>query len=430
MNSLAEKYMNVTLDYPIYFGIKAGFDDLTDLHNEWLKGFLYADDDQTLLAHRGSYKTTTLAVAFALMIVLYPNKSILFFRKTDTDVAEIIVQTSKLLLTEEFQRLAMCLYGTSLIIVKTTYSEIDTNLKTTNRGSSQLVGLGIGASITGKHADIVATDDIVNLKDRASKAERDRTKLAYMELENIRNNSGRFINTGTPWHKEDAISIMPNQKKFDVYSTGLRTKEEIQALKEKMTPSLFSANYELKHIADEDTMFKDPVFDNGSNTEKLYNGISHIDSAYGGDDYTAFTILNETGGKIYVYGKLWHKHIDDCMPEIEQKRKAYLSGTLYTERNADKGYVAKNLQKPVETYHEKENKYIKISTYLRSNWKQIVFVQGTDPEYVEQIIDYTEKAEHDDAPDSLASLLRINVNKRKKSSMSTDKKIQAVKRLF
>src|SRR5699024_8143197 len=104
----------------------------------------------------------------------------------------------------------------SLIIVKTTYSEIDTNLKTTNRGSSQLVGLGIGASITGKHADIVATDDIVNLKDRASKAERDRTKLAYMELENIRNNGGRFINTGTPWHKEDAISIMPNQKKFDV----------------------------------------------------------------------------------------------------------------------------------------------------------------------------------------------------------------------
>ena len=32
---------------------------------------------------------------------------------------------------------------------------------------------------------------------------------------------------------------------------------------------------------------------------------------------------------------------------------------------------------------------------------------GTDEEYINQICDYNENAEHDDAPDSLASVIRI-----------------------
>ena len=57
------------------------------------------------------------------------------------------------------------------------------------------------------------------------------------------------------------------------------------------------------------------------------------------------------------------------------------------------------------------NKYIKISTYLKSNWSRIIFIKGTDTEYINQILDYTENATHDDAPDSLASLIRETINK-------------------
>ena len=57
------------------------------------------------------------------------------------------------------------------------------------------------------------------------------------------------------------------------------------------------------------------------------------------------------------------------------------------------------------------NKYIKISTYLRENWSKIIFVKDTSKEYINQILDYTENAEHDDAPDSLASLIRETENK-------------------
>ena len=59
------------------------------------------------------------------------------------------------------------------------------------------------------------------------------------------------------------------------------------------------------------------------------------------------------------------------------------------------------------TYHESMNKHLKITTYLKGEWKKVVFVAGTDQEYINQICDYTEDAEHDDAPDSAASCLRL-----------------------
>lgn len=404
---------------PIIFGNEAGFTDLTDIHNDWLKSFLFNEDDQTLLAHRGSFKTTTLAVAIALLIVIEPNDNITFFRKTDTDVIEIIKQVSKILQTPMMQLLVMSIYGVSLSLNKDTGSEIDTNLHTDAKGVSQLVGLGIKTSITGKHSGKVITDDIVNITDRISKAEREKTKLQYQELQNVKNRGGRFINTGTPWHKEDAIGLMPNVKRFDCHQTGLITKQQLQQLRDSMTASLFAANYELKHIADADAMFTNPMIDDGTNTDKIYQGVAHIDPAYGGADGTAFTILKERDDKLYVFGKRWDKHVDDCLPMIYAHHKDLRAGTLHIETNGDKGYVANKIEQqhlPVSRYHEKENKYIKISTYLRSNWSKIIFIDGTDADYINEILDYTENADHDDAPDSLASLIRQTVKQGKLES--------------
>lgn len=167
----------------------------------------------------------------------------------------------------------------------------------------QLLGLGIKTSITGKHADLVITDDIVNLNDRISPAERTRIKLAYNELQNIKNRNGRFINTGTPWHKEDAISMMPNVKKYDCYQTGLIGREKLEELRQKGLPT------------------------------KLYS--------------------------------------------------------------------------------ENTNKFIKIASYLKKEWSNIYFLEGTDVEYLDEILDYSETAAHDDCPDSAASIIRALTSKTK-----------------
>ena len=399
--------LKILMKKPVNIAHLLGFKDMTDLHNQWLKEMVYDTNDRTILAHRGSYKTTCLSVAIALIIILFPRKKIIFLRKTDDDVIEVIKQVANILSTPLMAHIVATLYGVELEFRLRTSFKLDTNLDVSAQGAPQLLGIGTSGSLTGKHADIIITDDIVNTKDRVSKAERDRVKLVYMELQNVLNRGGRMINTGTPWHKEDAISIMPNVEKYDCYSTGLITKDKLADIRSKMTPSLFAANYELVHIASEEAMFDVPKFTDDAN--KILDGVCHIDASYGGSDGTAFTICKVENNKIYVFGKRWDKHVDKCINEILSLQEKYKAGSIRCETNADKGYLAKELEKKgcfVITYHENMNKFIKISTYLRRYWNEIEFIECTDPEYINEILDYTENASHDDSPDSLASIIR------------------------
>ena len=284
-----------------------------------------------------------------------------------------------------------------------------TNLTNDPRGTSQLVGKGSKGSLTGKHFDRIFTDDIVNIQDRISKAERERTKTVYQELQNIKNRGGRIYNTGTPWHADDCFCLMPNPQKVDCYQTGLISQDQITWLKAHMLPSLFAANYELKHIASEDIIFANPI--TGGDPALVEQArFVHIDAAYEDNkDYTALTICRKVGDKYYVYGRLWHKAVDSVKAEMIAERKRFNTGGFLCENNADKGLLAKMLKMDGErasTYHESENKYIKIVTFLKWVWADIVFVQGTDDEYIKQICEYNEFADHDDAPDSLASYIR------------------------
>lgn len=405
MNSKLVKSLK---DEPVKYARLLGFDLLTDLHNEWIKDMVWQqEDDETLLAHRGSYKTTCVSFALALIIVLKPNKTTIFIRKTDTDVIEIAKQTDKILRSDLFSYIVKEIYGVDLQITSNSY-QIDTNLNTGTKGTPQLICLGIYTSLTGKHSDYIFTDDIVNVQDRISQAERERTKLQYQELQNIKNRGGRIFNTCTPWHKHDAISeLMPNKKFYDCYSTGLISESKLRALRESMDPSLFAANYELKHIASDKALFGKPNYCNDETL--LYEGVSHIDASYGGADWTAYTIMKKANGKIYALGKTWQKHVDDCLAEIQALQEHFKVGTVYNEKNADKGYLAKELQKRgmlPKLYQEKQNKYVKISTYLRREWKNIYWLEETDRDYMNQVLDYTENAEHDDCPDSASSLIR------------------------
>ena len=407
MNTLQQDTIEALTNDPVAFGRMVGFTDLTELHNEWLKVWLWGEGDTTTQAHRGSYKTTDLAVFIAQHALVFRDKNLMFLRKTDADVAEVIRQVARIMRTGAYQKFAKNLYGITPVVTKETASEIHTNLYRGKSGASQIVGIGLGGSITGKHADTVITDDIVNIKDRISRAERERTKIMYMELQNVKNRGGRIINTGTPWHKDDAFTLMPNIKKYSCYDTGLMTDAQIQLLRDSMSASLFAANYELKHIADENAMFTDAKFT--AEVEAIYNGICHIDASYGGEDATAFTVIKEQGDRLIVYGKKYTQHVEDVLTEILAKKQLYRAGTTWTERNADKGYLDKSLKQRGDTsstYHEKMNKHIKISTYLKENWSRVYFLNDTDPEYIAEILDYTETAAHDDCPDSLASAIR------------------------
>ena len=399
------------LQHPEEIGQRVGFKDLTALHGEWIREMVFGEGDYTLQAHRGSYKSSCLAVAVSLMLVLYCRQNIIFLRKTDNDVSEMLGMVSKILKSEIVGDIARAIYRTELSITAESMTHLSTNLWTSPMGAPQLLGLGIRASITGKHAWYVITDDICNKDDRVSRAERERTKLQYDELQNIRNKGGRIINLGTPWHKDDVFSKMPNIVRYDCYSTGLISKEQLAALRENMAPSLFAANYELKHIASSEVIFETlPRFTNDASF--LRDGVAHVDAAYGGSDYTAFTCGRRDWDNdvMYLYGKIWHKSVDKVMDQIVDESHRLMCEPIRCEDNGDKGFLRKEFLARgayAATYSEHMNKFIKIVTFLKKWWPKIIFLEGTDPEYIDQILDYTENAEHDDAPDSAACVCRI-----------------------
>lgn len=402
------------IEYPYLFGHMLGFTDLSAMHNDWMRSMILGETDETLQAHRGSYKTTCVSIVLAVIIIVYPLDKTMFMRKTDTDVKEVIMQVKNILLSPVTQKLVETIYGKPLILTTSSATAIDTSLVKSVKGTAQLVGIGTKSSLTGKHFDRIFTDDIVNVEDRTSKAERERTKIVYQELQNIKNRGGKIFNTGTPWHKDDCFTLMPNPVKFDWKATGLISEAQAEDIKAHMTNSLFAANYELRHIAEDDVIFDKPQ--TGADASLVEQGISHVDAAYWGEDTTAFTIVKKHGDTFYVFGKMWEKHVEKCMDNIEMWHNHFNCRKLYNERNADKGYVAKQFsQRGITTvaYDENENKYIKITSYLKFEWGNVVFVEGTDEAYIQQITDFNENADHDDCADSLASLIRVLGGKKK-----------------
>ena len=396
-----------------------GFNDVVQYpHNEWMQEIIFGKEDYTLMAHRGSYKSSCLSVCIALIMLIRPNINILFFRKTDTDVTEMITMVEKAINSRVMQNLANIIYGQPFFCIKKTSDSITTNLYQSASGATQLLGLGIKTSITGKHADLVITDDICNITDRISRAEREKTKIQFQELQNIKNRGGRIVSLGTKWHGDDVFTMMHNIHVYTYEDTGLINKEEIEQLKQDMLPSLFACNYELRIIASEDVIFTEPG--TGADPVMAQQGIMHLDSAFSGEDFTAWSVMAKRGDKYYVYGKMRRKHVQDCYAEIQHDYERFMCGKMYNEDNADKGFVAQDLRKMgmrVVTYHESMNKYLKIVTYLKAIWKDVIFTEDTDKEFIDQICDYFEDAEHDDAPDSVSCLAKLLYKPKKTESV-------------
>ena len=403
------------IDNPIPFAHSLGYTKLSEeIHKEWIITMFVLSENGTLQAHRGSYKTTCLIIAIILRVIAKPTENLIFLRKSQDDVKDVLNAVSKAIHTPLVMNLIKDIYAEFPKV--TINSKVELELST-YRGTMgrQVLGIGLNQSITGKHGSVI-TDDIVTLKDRVSAAHRQQTKSQYMELINIASEENHFIfNTGTPWHKDDAFTLMPKPKIWTVYQTDILKPEEVQYRKDNMSASLFASNYELKHIADGDILFPEPKYGEFPIGAKAF---AQIDAAYGGEDRTAMTIMAEVGDNLRVVGRLFAGHVEDHYTAIINIMEMYQVQGCAIENNADKGFLKKELATrtdiPFTGYHEKMNKYYKISSYGKSVWNRaIIDLDNSDLEYISEIMDFNENAQHDDAPDSFASLVRWKYKKRK-----------------
>ena len=139
--------------HPATLGKYLGYNDLTELHERWMLEMLGNTEDFTLQAHRGSYKTTCLCIVIALLLIEQREKNIIFLRKTDTDAVEVVKNVKRIIGSDVFQQCCKALTGVPLTLIKDSGTELTTNAYSAPSGAPQLLGIGIGGSLTGKQID-------------------------------------------------------------------------------------------------------------------------------------------------------------------------------------------------------------------------------------------------------------------------------------
>ena len=131
------------LQHPAALGRALGFKDFTDeLHGQWLHNLIYGQEDYTLQAHRGSCKTTCLTLAIALLMLKERHKNIIFLRRTDSDITEVVKGVKRILVSPLTQAIYRALTDQSLGIVKNKSAEIVMDCFSAPRGAVQLLGIG------------------------------------------------------------------------------------------------------------------------------------------------------------------------------------------------------------------------------------------------------------------------------------------------
>lgn len=402
---------------PCKLGWLAGKDKLTPMHSEWIKYLFFNDKDVTLLGHRGSYKSTAIEIGILLYLMKYPNARVAVLRKNFMAAAEVTRDLMNIAELDTIRPLLELVWGEKWRFTVRREGKLEFSCKKSKTPQVSITALGLDSDLQGQHFDFIVGDDVCNLKDRISEAEREHTKTIIQDIRaNVIDRGKRTSWSGTIWHPHDAYTILPPPIKYPLSKTGLISPEEIEKIKSTTNSVMFACNYELEFRQGNDMPFQNPRMGEWHGNI-LKNVKAHIDAAFKGDHYCALTIMGENpqNNKLNAVGFVSQGSMKDWLPFVIQKLEQYGAKELFSEENADKGYSAdiiglhprmNQLGVWVTTYHESEKKHVKITDYLGETWKNIEWAAETDPDYLEQIIDWMPDTEPDDAPDSIASLVR------------------------
>lgn len=411
---LGWEHVEMVRDEPHRLGWLMGKDKLTPMHSAWIRHVWDSwDEHRAIQAHRGAYKTTAvLEVGPVRWMLFFPNDRIAIFRKKYSDAAAVVDTIAGAMEVPEVQALFEVAHGRRPRSRISRRGELLYDFKQTNTPEVSITALGLDSGYTGQHFEKVILDDFATLKDRLSRAEREKTKERVREIVTNVLDPGQAAGfTGTPWHAQDAWSVVPAVPlKFPVSATGILSEGEQERKRKTTTPFLWAANYDLRLDADESALFQEPRY---GKWERASGAQAHLDAAFDGDHTCALTILARKGDGYQGVGYVYPGNVKDWLGFVKSACDRFKVQSLWMETNADKGYTADRLKAlgvPVSQrtqYAETMNKHVKISTYLYEAWPLIEWDEDeTDPEYLEQVVDYREGQEPDDAPDSGASLIR------------------------
>ena len=437
---------------PVFYDGK----DVPDgLHSMWIKSLWLPSiegRDSGVMAHRNSLKTTSMSEIgtiwnWTLKPFKHNNDRVMLVRGNFT-----AAKSSKDVITRNMKHpvvvsLFETLYGpgcTGTIFDRDNETLYKFKESSTKEGS--ITAWGILQDFTGFHCDRVLGDDFVTRESQYSRAIREKTIAAVQEIQaNIKDKNGGSCHwIGTPWHENDAWTVIPDPIKFahrtwttpegvTIPGTNLMSDAEYEDAiwgtrkdgkrYRKISTSQEAANYALNpNVRDSGMLFAE-LGEIAPWTNGIKDVVSHIDCRYDGNHWTALTIAAKLpDGRIQITGFAWEQHVDSLESEILGIWVRYRVRRHTQERNPDKGYSMKLLEAAAKRkglkiifskdkdgkpgYMESTNKHRKIIAHLLPAWGNLVWDADCQEEYLDQVLNYMEGEEPDDAPDSAASLLR------------------------
>lgn len=186
---------------------------------------------------------------------------------------------------------------------------------------------------------------------------------------------------------------------------------EIQDIRSTLGEKMFQALYQQTPVDLIERIFDDPIF---REPTKNMARVGYIDPAFGGDDYSALTcggVIGEDNEdkKAYITGGyVWKGQIDVSYNKIERIYKQENLNKLWLEANGAQGIMSFELAKRglnVGLTTSVKNKHFRIINFAKQNWQNICFSKNVTPEYMKQLLKYTETSKDKDAADSLAGLI-------------------------
>jgi len=220
-----------------------------------------------------------------------------------------------------------------------------------------------------------------------------------IENEGLVKDGGKWDMLALPMLSEKGKPLWP-----EVYNM-----EEIQDIRGSLGEKLFQALYQQTPVDTIGGVFDDPIF--REPPEKMTK-IGYCDPAFGGDCDTSLatggTDDTSEGRKIFITGGYsWQGEIDKSYDMIERIYKKEKLDKLWVEGNQAQRIMRYELQKRglnVGIVVNCKNKHFRVMNNVKLNWHHIYFSKNVTPEFLKQVLKYSELAKKKDAADSLAGL--------------------------
>lgn len=301
-------------------------------------------------------------------------------------------------------------------------------------GGGMVVGAGIGGPLTGRGMDLGIIDDPIKNSDEArSPTIKQRHWDWYHTTFRTRlHPGGAIVVVMTRWATDDLIGRLLETEgdrwtviqlpAIDEAGNALWPSRyslaDLEEIRDTMPRAHWASLYQQQPIDLVERIMGDPVYGTAPSGLKLF---AYLDPAFKGTDRSALTIgglearptapdgQSQESLCWITDGRLWSEPIDEVYDRVERALRDSNVQRLYVESNQAQYLIANEFRRrgfAVEEVNHTRNKYLRIVDGPRKYWKRLRFsgaLSGT--EYMREVTTYSELAEHDDAPDSLAGLV-------------------------